>query len=268
MKEVPPGVMRAVAVRSALSRIRSAIEGFIDIVYPEPPPCALCFGEVPVGFHVAVCERCLARLPRVDEAVCGRCGRPVRRGEARCGPCAKLPSAVDYARSYGLYQGHLKASIHALKYRGEVRVAEALGELMAWAAWWDGGFERIDRLVPVPLHPAKERERGYNQAELLARAAAEAMGKRVIQPVVRTRETLPQSGLSLSERRRNVESAFEVPLPGEVRGLRLLVVDDVYTTGATLSAVCAALKRAGARTCYALCAAVSVLDRDLLTPAS
>lgn len=164
-----------------------------------------------------------------------------------------------------MYQGYLKECIHALKYRGEARIAEGLGELMAWAAWWDGGFTKIDGVVPVPLHPARQRERGYNQAELLARVVGEALGQPVIQPVVRVRETAPQSGLSPAERRKNVDRAFEVPVPGEVRGLRLLLVDDVYTTGSTLSAASAALKRAGARECRALCAAVAVLDEDLET---
>ena len=255
--------MRIAHWRAALRRIRRAVESVFDVLYPEPPPCSLCLGEVPVAFHVAVCGRCLSRLPRVGGAICRRCGRPVAAEGTLCGQCARRPSAVDYARSFGVYQGFLKECIHALKYRGEARIAEGLGELMAWAAWWDGGFHKIDRVVPVPLHPARERERGYNQAELLARAVAEALGKQVTQPVVRVRETAPQSGLSPAERRRNVERAFEVPLPAQVRGLRLLLVDDVYTTGSTLSAVSAALKRAGALECKGLCAAVAVLDGDL-----
>lgn len=249
--------------RAALRRVRRAVDSVFEVFYPEPPPCLLCLGEVPVAFHVAVCERCLSRLPRVSGAVCRRCGRPIGTKGALCSQCARHPTAVDYARSFGVYQGFLKECIHALKYRGEARIAEGLGELMAWAAWWDGGFHNTDRVVPVPLYPARERERGYNQAELLARVVAEALGKQVTQPVVRVRGTAPQSGLSPAERRRNVERAFEVPIPAQVQGLRLLVVDDVYTTGATLSAVSAALKRAGALECKALCAAVAVLDGDL-----
>lgn len=220
-------------------------------------------GEVPVAFHVAVCGRCLSRISQVGGAICRKCGRPVAAAKTVCGQCARHPSAADYVRSLGVYQGFLKECIHALKYRGEARIAEGLGELMAWAAWWDGGFHGVDRVVPVPLHPARERERGYNQAELLAHAVGEALGKQVTQPVVRVRGTAPQSGLSPAQRRRNVERAFEVPLPAHVRGLRLLLVDDVYTTGSTISAVSAALKRAGAVECKALCAAVAVLDDDL-----
>lgn len=209
----------------------------------------------------SVCDPCLDRLPPIASPRCAACGRALGRSQLRlCSQCRASPPPLDHARAWGVYTGYLQALIHALKFRGELRVAQGLGELMAWIVAADGRYGRIDAVAPVPLHPSRQRERGYNQAEALARVVAAQLGKPLIQPAVRVEATLPQTKLPWSARRRNVRQAFAVPRPAEVAGRRLLLVDDVYTTGATLGAFALALKRAGCRRCVSVCAAASSLD--------
>ena len=159
-----------------------------------------------------------------------------RREPALCRQCGTAPPAIDYARSYGSYQGYLRACIHSLKYRGDLFIARGLGELMAWIVAVDPAFTGVRLIVPVPLHPKRLRERGYNQAAELAKVVGGALGLPVCEAVVRIRETMPQSSLSWRERRQNTQGAFEVVVPEMVRRRVALVVDDVYTTGATVSA--------------------------------
>jgi len=147
----------------------------------------------------------------------------------------------DAAYSFGAYEGELRKLIHIFKY-GKVRsLARPLGALLAAALPRE---ERFDALLPVPLHWWRAFQRGFNQSHLLAREVARRTGIRLIRPVRRVRPTPPQAGLSNAARRTNVGAAFQVR--GRLTGLRLLLIDDVMTTGATANACAAALKRAGA----------------------
>jgi ComF family protein len=163
---------------------------------------------------------------------------------------------LDGARSFGLYAGKLRQAILRLKFAGDERLGAHLGELLAptWTSL-PAGVDSSSRLViPVPLHPARRRERGFNQSELLVLGLARALGKQRAgaAPQVaraclyRKRATSPQTGLSVAARRENLRGAFAVMKPEAVRGRGIVLVDDVMTTGATLSACARALKLAGA----------------------
>ncbi len=160
------------------------------------------------------------------------------------------------APSLGPYEGSLRVAIHELKYRGRRRVAARLAEELVRA---DGVFpvvEGADALVPVPLHPRRLRERGFNQAELLALAVGRATRLPVLKgALLRRRDTLPQAGLSAARRRANVASAFVVRRRGLVVGRVLVLVDDVTTTGATVHACAAMLRECGAKDVRLLSAA-------------
>jgi ComF family protein len=165
----------------------------------------------------------------------------------------------DLARSYGLYAGNLRKAILHLKFRGREYLGRRLGALLARP--WEALPEPDSALVaPVPLHPSRGRERGFNQAELLARGLVRNLRKEgklrglrlVVGSLQCIRATVPQVGLSVSGRRENVSGAFSVGRPEDVRNRTVVVVDDVMTTGATLSACAAALKRAGAARVLAL----------------
>jgi len=165
----------------------------------------------------------------------------------------------DLARSYGLYAGNLRKALLHLKFHGREYLGHRLGALLVRV--WEALPEPDSALVaPVPLHPSRRRERGFNQAELLARGLVRGLrkagrlhGLRLLAGSLRRiRATVPQVGLSVSARRANVSGVFSVARPEEVRNRTVLLVDDVMTTGATLSACAAALKRAGAARVLAL----------------
>ena len=162
-----------------------------------------------------------------------------------CATCKATPLRYDYARSAAVYEGALREALHAFKFAGRRALAGPLGDLAAEQCV--GSLpEGIDALIPVPLARERERERGFNQATLLARR----IGRRLGAPtrpgwLVRTRSTRPQSDLSAAERRANVRGAFRAT--DRVAGRHLLLIDDILTTGATLEACARALREAGAR---------------------
>jgi ComF family protein len=200
---------------------------------------------------------------------------------AECGACREDEPAFDGARSFGLYTGNLRQAVLRLKFGGDERLGARLGELLAspWDALPQVGEFASPLIVPVPLHASRRRERGFNQSDLLAAGLVRALGRQnagAAPPVAkaclrRKRATPPQTGLSVAARRENLQGAFEVVKPQAVRGRRIVLVDDVMTTGATLSACARALKRAGAAQVMGLTLAratpqfpdLTPLDRDI-----
>ena len=213
-----------------------------------------------------VCGTCWARCERFPEPACKRCGHPrqplpgVRLaatgdaegdGFASCRWCLRLPAMVRAVRSAArLDRGTGSAVVHALKYSGWARTADGMAERMAKLAFpADVEVERI-ALIPVPLSASRERERGFNQSDLLARGVGARWGIPVWDDVLRRqRDTGTQTRLTPSERASNVSGAFgTVPGAGDrLRGAHLVLVDDVITTAATLNAAAAALTAGGAR---------------------
>jgi ComF family protein len=163
--------------------------------------------------------------------------------EGRCALCRSGLRGFDAAYSFGAYDGALREMVHLLKYRKVPGLAAPLSALLLQAL---GTEEICDTIVPVPLHWRRRWERGFNQSELLAKALARQTGLRVTNALRRVQPTATQAGLSNSARRRNVTQAFRCHRPGAVRGKRILLVDDVMTTGSTATACARALKRAGA----------------------
>jgi ComF family protein len=168
--------------------------------------------------------------------------RPLNE-EGQCPLCVAGINKFDAAYTYGAFEGTLRELLHLLKYGGVTPLAPRLGALMSRAAPRDIEF---DAVVPMPLHWWRRWRRGFNQAELLAREVARRLGLPVEKPVKRRRLTGTQTGLTAAARRRNVSGAFRVSDPSKVRGRRLLLIDDVFTTGATVNACAGAIKAAGA----------------------
>lgn len=195
--------------------------------------CFLCRGAA----SALLCGACDADLPRLGGELCPRCALQSPGGQI-CGRCLAQPPHYDATVAALAYAFPADALVQALKFRGELALSSLLGKLLA---------DRItpatvDRVIAVPLSPARLRERGYNQSVEIARHVAPA--KLDLDTCVRTRDAPAQMGLPFDERRRNVRGAFECTrtLVGE----RVAVLDDVMTTGATLDEVAGALKRSGA----------------------
>ncbi len=193
-----------------------------------------------------LCRPCFESLPWAGSPTCERCGLPTVFDTPVCGACKNVDFAFERARAPLRYEGVGKEIVHALKYRGYTAVVEKLAApLLAEAV----GGEKFDGVVPVPLHRARLRRRGFNQAALLATALAGRINTPVSDTLQVVRNTRDQVELSAAERRQNVAGAFSAGT--RTRG-RLLLVDDVFTTGATTGACAAALIRAGAAEVHAL----------------
>jgi len=170
-----------------------------------------------------------------------------------CPTCRAEARPFNLARAVAPYEGPIREAVHRLKYRGMKPLARPMGKLMADVALRESAFARADVLVPVPLHPRRERERGYNQSVLLARALGESLRVPVMERVlVKTMETPSQTGLSGRERRQNLLQAFAVAELGPVKGKIVTIVDDVFTTGSTVSILSQLLRQSGAAGVLAL----------------
>lgn len=238
----------------------------LDLLYPPMPICPLCGRIIKKPSGLRLCHLCLDKMSFIRKPICDRCGRPTRLASSTpCPECRGRNLFYRRSRSVGLYREYFRQAILTMKYRGRPELAEPLAELMAERLKGDKALRRVDVLVPVPLHGDRWMERGYNQAELLARH----IGQRTQLPLVndalsRIKKTGVQNQLSREERLTNVAGAFSVPLPGKVGGKSVLLIDDILTTGSTASECAKVLLAAGARTVDVLTLAVGVVEDQWL----
>jgi ComF family protein len=232
--------------------VRAWLDAALDLVFPAL--CPVCDAVLGPGRRDPLCGGCWDSIRRLVPPLCARCGRPgiaavgdaasAMDGEPTCPACAVDPPPFHWARAAAEYAGPLREALHALKFRGTVALARPLAALLLEQCA-PARPARLDAVVPVPLAPARERERGFNQATLLAERVARAWRAPLrARWLARRRATAPQSDLGAEERRANVRAAF-VAAPA-VAGLHVVVVDDVLTTGATAAECARALRAAGA----------------------
>ncbi len=227
----------------------------VDLVFP--PYCGGC-GKP--GFRW--CPACQANLTSVPLPVCDLCGTSIPdSGPSLCPDCRRQPPRFRALRSWSAFDGPVRTALHHLKYRRDLGLGEAitpqLSRFVLGLAW------PLDLVVPVPLGRRRLAERGYNQAALIAWPLAMALDLDYeSSAVARVRDTRSQVGLARRERQENVRDAF-VAQPSRVRGRSILLVDDVATTGSTLSSCAAALCSSGARDVFALTVARALPHHDL-----
>jgi ComF family protein len=206
-----------------------------------PATCLLC--GAPGEGERDLCRGCGSELP-LNRHACQRCAMPLAAGLALlCGQCQQHPSSFDYIYAPLLYQSPVDFLIKELKFRGRLAVAQLLGDWLA-AALESRGDTLPQSLIPVPLHATRLRERGFNQALELARPVAQRLGIALLPDSVRRiRPTAPQSQLDMQTRHTNVRGAFIVNRPIHAHHIALL--DDVITTGSTVSELAKVMRRAG-----------------------
>lgn len=230
-----------------MGRFRTIGRHLLHLLLPQT--CAHCREDLPTNWPEPLCASCRKGLVAVESPFCLRCSEPVSAGRGFCSACGQRPHACRLIRAAFLYRGPIPSLVHAFKYRGRVGAARSAGRWLAehWQRFPELGG--CDTLVPVPLHPKRLRERGYNQAALLAAELFLTSGMPVRDLLQRRRATRPQWNLDQARRRRNLAGAF---LAGpEAQGKIPLLIDDVCTSGTSLEECAQALLAAGALGVYA-----------------
>lgn len=271
----PPGRQRGVEEWRAVSRVlrsmgtpgrvaRAVVDDLVTTFFPAD--CRACGGPLLRAGSSSICDECLDGLREQSAALCVRCGEALDVDGVRfagqfpaegllCSPCRMAPPEFEKAVAYGVYEDELRQMIHLLKYEGVGGVAKPLGRLLARVIErFEGNAASELMAVAVPLFAPKLRRRGYNQTVLLADSALAELRRtkpewRLIAAhgaLKRVKDTESQFGLTASARRRNLRGAFEVVDPAAIAGREVLLLDDIYTTGATARECSRVLRRAGA----------------------
>jgi ComF family protein len=254
--------MELVASRTLADRL----DGLVDWLYP--PRCRGCAGRILGRDREYFCADCWKAIQLVSHPLCQLCGRPypdAGGGDHTCGVCIERPPRFAAARAWACYpreeqeEHPLRTVVQKYKYGRKVSLGKPLGRLMAQGCAEFLSEFRADLVVPVPLHPKRLRWRGFNQSLLLARQVSRVYGVPVDPFVLqRGRDTAAQTQLPEEDRRRNVRGAFAIHPEKSVKGQTILLVDDVYTSGATVNECSRTLKSGGAKEVYVLTLARAV----------
>jgi ComF family protein len=250
-RDLPPSPARRIA------------DSLLNLLFPES--CLACSAPTSRLQDCGVCAQCWQKALRlrITGSFCPSCGLPYRSFEPEpghlCGVCSLQMPPYSGARAFGCYSAELSRIIQAFKFDGRRDLAELLAPLLASTFLESWNPEDVDLIVPIPLHPRRRRMRGYNQAALLANALGHILGLPARERVLlRVLATPPQVGLSDADRARNVKHAFRCARPDAVRNRRILLIDDVMTTGATLASASESLIAAGAMRIWGLTVARAV----------
>ena len=229
------------------SRFRQQLASCVDLLLP--PACLLCRKLLTTDLDAqSLCRDCLAEMPPLSAAHCSCCAQPFPSTTANhlCSACLKRPPSFSIVHAAGLYQGNIKDAVQQLKYRNQLTLAEPLGRRLGKIVAAAGTGFAPDCIVPVPLHPHRLRQRGYNQALELARPISRELNVPLETTLLqRSRKTLQQQGLSATERKRNLRNAFS--LSSKPPELKILLIDDVMTTGETVRECCRVLVAGGVK---------------------
>lgn len=230
-----------------LHALRNVFNACLSVLLPNI--CHTC-GEKIETQNSPLCLKCRAAIVLTKPPFCTKCGRQMETDTPElCGECAQRRRHFDSARSACVYDAVLKECLHKFKYNGDLAFSRLFSDLICEFADSNIDFDWADFLVPVPLYHAKERERSFNQSEYLAKALSHRFNVNVLTGnLYRIRPGTPQAQLSHKEERmRNPEGAFMVKVPEQFKGSYVILIDDVFTTGATADECARILKQAGAR---------------------
>ena len=231
------------------------LNNILNILFPET--CPTCAGRSHNHSIAPFCRECWQSLAPYNGPKCQRCGKPlVSDISIMCGECINDEPAFISADSFGLYDGSLKKAINLLKYHGVKRLSGPLSDLFSGLH-----LPGVDAVVPVPLHQKRLRQREYNQSALIAYNIAKRIECNLVaDSLTKIKDTPQQVGLSSKNRRKNIKNAFDVKHKNSVKGKKILLIDDVITTGATIRECSRILKKAGAHSIYALGLAHGITD--------
>ncbi len=228
--------------------MKTTLRGLADVLFPVT--CVVCDAFPDEELPFALCRSCFSEIRFIGSPLCPCCGLPYPDESAIDHPCGDCLSGKQYfnaVRSLGVYENALLKAIQRFKYQGNLPAGETLGALMASHAYPAFEIDDYDVIMPVPLHLERLRERGFNQSLILARAVAQAASKELdFRTLRRSVRTAPQTGLKKEDRAANVRGAFELVDKDRVHGKKVLIIDDVYTTGSTVRECSRILMKGGA----------------------
>jgi ComF family protein len=227
----------------------------LNIFFPEN--CPICMGKALEHKTAPICINCWNSVLPYNGPKCQKCSKPLISDVSTiCGDCLQDQPAFTNARSFGLYDGVLKKAINLMKYHGIKRLSKPLSELLLQIE-----IPRGDIIVPVPLFKKRLKQREFNQSALLAKNIAKALGIKLLPDcLVKVRDTVPQVGLNSKERKKNIKKAFDIRSRDPIEGKDIILVDDVFTTGATVKECSRVLKKAGAKDIFVITLAHSAID--------
>ncbi|ABR46948.1 phosphoribosyltransferase [Alkaliphilus metalliredigens QYMF] len=225
----------------------------MDLMYPLDVSCIACKENLSNQTKYYLCDTCYGEIDFFPEHCCHQCGKILSMTEAvgLCQACESKPPSFERAIAVFQYQGHIKRLIFRFKYEHEPYLSRIMGQMLADS--YEKEALEVGLIIPVPLHYKRQKQRGFNQAELLAKY----MSQQVKQPydpdvLIRSQETIIMHHLTRQQREENVKQAFMVKNPGLIVNQKLLLIDDIVTTGATLKACSRVLLEAGAQSVTAL----------------
>lgn len=232
-----------------LRNLRGLGNILLEVVFPENLYCITCKTPIKKSDRYSLCPKCKEEMLFRRPPSCPRCGSFISgKVGSFCETCAAHEPVYDRAEVAVVYTDRVKSIIYRLKYGGKTWLAGPMAEIMSGVTGRLGDF---DIIVPVPLHPSKQRARGFCQTTLISKTISGINLRPLVSGnLVRIKKTRPMSGLTADERVRNLSGAFKVLRPEEFRGKRILLVDDLLTTGTTANACAALLKEAGAAAVY------------------
>lgn len=246
------------AAEAVIRPARALLASLANFAFPQV--CGHCHRLSPEGLTGGICPGCWGTIKAWRGGQCQRCGVEAPAGASLCQGCLIPDWGCSDIRTIGPFQSPLSEAIHRLKYSDARRVAWRLGNIMAAGLEENGRYRQARLVLAVPLHQARRRERGYNQAQLLAEQLGQALKIPAPEGLVsRARNNQSQTTLNKEQRRRNVDGIFAVHNPDRIKGRSIILVDDVLTTGATIGSCGQSLLSAGAREVLALTAAAAPL---------
>lgn len=218
-----------------------------DAIFPNDITCVVCGEELSYDTKYHICDNCIDQFDFLVGKTCAKCGARVTADTIYCSDCQYVKHVVD--RNYGalVYTGKVKQMIHALKYDGKKYLAVSLGKMLNDLYCDVARDYQPDIVIPIPLNSVRLRTRGYNQTELILNEVEGIGDKIATDVVVRIKDTPHQASLPKKDRRSNVKGAFEVTRPECIKDKNILIVDDIFTTGATIDECADVLYKAGAK---------------------
>ncbi len=244
------------AVKNALSGMGKSLK---EAVFPENVTCDCCGGELVADTRYRLCASCLGKMPFIKGKVCVECGSPLYNEADYCIRCQNSQFSFYKNRSVAVYDGVAQKLVHDLKFGKRKYIADTMAAMAVDVLL--SSELKADIIVFVPMSEEERKARGFNQAELLARGIGERLGIAVLPALVKTRNTSEQKSLGAKQRRKNLKDAFECVFD-QVRGRDILLVDDVFTTGATVDACAEVLLKHKARSVSSLTFAIAELHID------